>query len=51
MNPSLKLFHHPYEMKDLEKALDRLLKAFAKNEKILFLVIMIQMVVQQQLCL
>ncbi|MEM4992898.1 DHHA1 domain-containing protein [Priestia sp. SB1] len=36
LNPSLKLFHHPYEMKDLEKALDRLLKAFAKNEKILF---------------
>ncbi|QJX80685.1 single-stranded-DNA-specific exonuclease RecJ [Priestia megaterium] len=36
LNPSLKLFHHPYEMKDLEKALDRLLKAFAENEKILF---------------
>ena len=36
LNPSLKLFHHPYKMKDLEKALDRLLKAFAENEKILF---------------
>lgn len=36
LNPSKKLFHHPYLMKDLEKALDRLIMAFENNEKVLF---------------
>lgn len=36
LNPSLKLFHHPFKMKDLEKALDRLIKAFENNERVLF---------------
>lgn len=36
LTPSLKLFHHPFKMKDLEKALERLMKAFANKEKILF---------------
>ncbi|MGF7535715.1 DHHA1 domain-containing protein [Bacillus mexicanus] len=36
LNPSLKIFNHPFDMKDLEKALDRLISAFEKKEKILF---------------
>lgn len=34
--PSFKLFHQPFLMKDMEKALDRLIQAFDNNEKILF---------------
>lgn len=36
LRPSLKDFHHPFLMKDMEKALDRLIKAFEKKENILF---------------
>lgn len=36
LNPSVKIFNHPFEMKDLEKALDRIINAFEKKEKILF---------------
>lgn len=34
--PSFKLFHQPFLMKDMEKAIDRLIQAFDNNEKVLF---------------
>ena len=34
LNPTRKDFHNPFEMPDMEKAVDRILKAMDKNEKI-----------------
>ncbi|MCK2000116.1 DHHA1 domain-containing protein [[Brevibacterium] frigoritolerans] len=36
LHPTLKLFHHPFEMKDMEKALERIIEAFEKKQKVLF---------------
>ena len=34
LNPTRKDFHHPFELPDMEKAVDRILKAMDKKEKI-----------------
>ncbi|WP_088362504.1 single-stranded-DNA-specific exonuclease RecJ [Bacillus cereus] len=36
IHPTTELFHHPFKMKDMEKALDRLLIAFKNKQKVLF---------------
>jgi len=35
LNPSLDKLHDPFELRDMEKAVDRIVKALRQNEKIL----------------